>query len=131
MIRYRRCKTSISYGHSILKSSISESTVTLDIEGPTLDIGVARPGIQMYGCDFEFKFQVSSSRSSLVASLSGGSAPAGPGPQAAAASHWHGLGPGLGGSPTSSSSSSCPAAPWLGWGPAAARLTPGRCWARA
>jgi hypothetical protein len=39
-IRYRRCKTSISNGHSISKSSISN--VTLDIKGPTLDIGVAR-----------------------------------------------------------------------------------------
>ena len=38
-----RCKTSISNGHSISKSSISK--VTLDIVGPTLDIGVAR--IQM------------------------------------------------------------------------------------
>ncbi len=42
-IRHRRCKTSISNGHSISKSSISN--VTLNIEGPTLDIGVAR--IQM------------------------------------------------------------------------------------
>jgi hypothetical protein len=38
-----RCKTSISIGRSISKSSISN--VTLHIEGPTLDIGLAR--IQM------------------------------------------------------------------------------------
>jgi hypothetical protein len=43
-IRYRRCKTSISNEHLISKSSISN--VPLDIEGPTLDIGVAR--IQMF-----------------------------------------------------------------------------------
>ncbi len=42
-IRYRRFKTSISNEHSISTSSISN--VTFDIEGPTLDIGVAR--IQM------------------------------------------------------------------------------------
>jgi hypothetical protein len=42
-IRYRKCKTSISNGHSISKSSISN--VVLDIEGPTLDVGAAR--IQM------------------------------------------------------------------------------------
>ncbi len=45
-IRYRRCKSSISNGHSISKSSISNVTLDIDIiEGPTLDIGVAR--IQM------------------------------------------------------------------------------------
>jgi hypothetical protein len=54
VIWYWRYKTSISNEHSISKSSISNehsilkssiSNVTLDIEGPTLDIGVAR--IQM------------------------------------------------------------------------------------
>jgi hypothetical protein len=37
-----RCKTSISNGHSIPKSKSSISNVTFDIEGPTLDIGVAK-----------------------------------------------------------------------------------------
>jgi hypothetical protein len=41
-VRYRRCKTSISNEHKILKSSISN--VTFYIKGPTLDIGRARGG---------------------------------------------------------------------------------------
>ncbi len=46
-IRYRRFKTLISNEHTILSSiSSSISKVTFDIEGPTLDVGVAR--IQMY-----------------------------------------------------------------------------------
>ncbi len=47
-ILYQRCKTPISNAHSISKSSMSN--VTIDIEGPTLDIGVARiqPGMYLH-----------------------------------------------------------------------------------
>jgi hypothetical protein len=58
-IRYRRCKTSISNAHSISKSSIWN--VTLDIERPTLDIGVAR--IQMTTSTIELERKVLTSES--------------------------------------------------------------------
>jgi hypothetical protein len=53
-IRYRRCKTSISNGHSMISKS-SISNVALHIEGPTLDIGVARIQMRVLGLHREYK----------------------------------------------------------------------------